>query len=267
MTWRPCTSADVTGATPLLWTCTLDYSWKFACSGSSSKVNNSLPLLFSNFLPSTTNQSVACIIFSCGTSNLRRLRSTQRAGLFTIALSLQDAETCAAETALGAHHVEPEPHGLPSLAVGRAGDEGLGLKAGGHAAGLDHESGLFAGAGKRWSDVFVVGQRHLWRRDQDRMVFICGEYSFYLTASQPVARSFKTNRLNQGLSHCLGPRALLVHQRGLHLHANTKIPNVPGQHRRASVHALCATSPGPVVSRDVCLTASILYRQDRTGLG
>lgn len=77
-------------------------------------------------------------------------------------LSAQDAKTRAAETALGAHYVESKPHGLPSLAVGRAGDERLGLEAGGHAAGLGHESCLFAGAGKRWIDVFVVGQRPLW---------------------------------------------------------------------------------------------------------
>lgn len=48
MTWRPCTSTDVTGATPC-WTCALDYSWKFACSGS-SKVNNSLPVRHCFFL-------------------------------------------------------------------------------------------------------------------------------------------------------------------------------------------------------------------------
>lgn len=143
----------------------LDYSWKFACSGSSSKVNNSLPVrhcFFSYFLPLTTNQFVAFNKFFCGTSNLRRLRSTQCATPSSIALSVQDAETRAAETALGAHHVESEPHGLPSLAVGRAGDERLGLEAGWHAAGPGHEYCLFAGAGKRWSDVFVVGQRHLW---------------------------------------------------------------------------------------------------------
>lgn len=162
MTWRPCTSTDVTGATPC-WTCALDYSWKFACSGS-SKVNNSLPVrhcFFSNFWPSTTNSSVAFFIFFCGTSNLRRLPSTQSATPSSIAPSVQDAETRAAETALGAHHVESEPDGFPSLAVGRAGDERLGLEAGGHAAGLGHESCLFAGAGKRRSNVFV-GQRPLW---------------------------------------------------------------------------------------------------------
>lgn len=90
--------------------------------------------------------------------------------------------------------------------------------------------------------------------------------SFYLTASQLVARSQLTAS-TKGLSHCMGSRTLLLHQRSLHLHANAKIPNVPSQHRRASIHAFCATSPGSVVPRDVCLTASILRRQDRTGLG
>lgn len=60
----------------------------------------------------------------------------------------EDASTRAAETALGAHHVPAESHGLSLVALGRDGDEGLGLEAGGHAARLRHELSLSAGARK-----------------------------------------------------------------------------------------------------------------------
>jgi hypothetical protein len=96
-----------------------------------------------------------------------------------------------------------------------------------------------------------------------------GFFSYVVSSGKVIAtcRARCTNRLGQGVSHYLGPHVLLVRQRGVCLHANAEIPNVRGQHRTASVNALCAPSSGPVVSHViVLLTATIPRRQDRTGL-
>lgn len=74
---------------PLLWTCALDCDRKCASSGSSSKVNNSLPGRHFSFLTFCLQPPISGFFpFSCGTSrlqNLRRLLLTECARLFTIA--------------------------------------------------------------------------------------------------------------------------------------------------------------------------------------
>lgn len=74
----------------------------------------------------------------------------------------QNAQARATQAALGAHYGDAESHGLSAVALGGAGDEGLGLEAGGHATRPGVEFRLSFGSSELCTIVFLQ-RRHIWR--------------------------------------------------------------------------------------------------------